>query len=227
MSFASRERVEALDLRATAADAAGQRAVREVDLRERLDLAVEDDREVLRRAAQLAADPLVAGDLLEPVRALPGELHRHDRATGAAGARVEVRPRARELQVLAGHLRDVRRVVLEEVVPRAIRRDAGAVAAGADDRALAAGDDDHALGNREELTARGKLAARLLERLLLGAVRAGDDALRLRVDDVAGVGLARPSPATGPARGARTGTRSRPAGPGWRSTGPTRDVSRS
>ena len=36
-----------------------------VDLREGLDLAVEDDGEVLRLLAQLPADPLVAGDLLE------------------------------------------------------------------------------------------------------------------------------------------------------------------
>ena len=64
------ERVEALDLRAAAADSAREARVREVDLRERLDLAVEDDREVLRLLAQLAADPLVARDLLELVGAL-------------------------------------------------------------------------------------------------------------------------------------------------------------
>ena len=62
------ERVEALDLRAAAADAAAQARVGEVDLREGLDLAVEDDREVLRRVAQLPADPEVARDVLELVR---------------------------------------------------------------------------------------------------------------------------------------------------------------
>ena len=40
--------LEPLDLRAAAADAAGERRVRVVDLREGADLAVEDDREVLR-----------------------------------------------------------------------------------------------------------------------------------------------------------------------------------
>ena len=120
------ERVEALDLRAPAADAAGQARVGEVDLRERLDLAVEDDREVLRLPAQLAADPLVARDLLELVRARVRELHGHDRPARAARARVEVRARARELEILARHLRDVRRVVLEEVVVRAVGRDARA-----------------------------------------------------------------------------------------------------
>ena len=125
--------------------------VREVDLRERLDLAVEDDREVLRLLPELAADPLVAGDLLELVRARAGELHRHDRLVAAARARVEVRASARELQVLAGHLRDVRRVVLEEVVVGAVRRDTRASGAGAHDCALAAGDDDHVLGHGEEL----------------------------------------------------------------------------
>src|SRR5262249_33742799 len=85
------QRVEALDLRAAAADAARETRVREVDLREGLDLAVEHDREVLRLLLQLAADPLVARDLLELVRALARELHGHDRPAAAARARVEVR----------------------------------------------------------------------------------------------------------------------------------------
>ena len=120
------ERVEALDLRAPAADAAREARVGEVDLREGLDLAVEDDREVLRLLAQLAADPLVARDPLELVRARARELHGHDRPPGVSRARVEVRAGARELEILARHLRDVRRVVLEEVVLGAIGRDAGA-----------------------------------------------------------------------------------------------------
>ena len=46
-----------------------QARVGEVDLREGLDLAVEDDREVLRLLAQLSANPLVASDALERVGA--------------------------------------------------------------------------------------------------------------------------------------------------------------
>ena len=65
------ERLEALDLRAPAADAAAQARVGEVDLGERLDLAVEDDREVLRHVAELAPDPEAACDLLELVRPRP------------------------------------------------------------------------------------------------------------------------------------------------------------
>ena len=86
------QRVEALDLRASAADSARQARVGEVDLRERLDLAVEDDREVLRLLAQLPANPLVAGDALEGVGAGIRELHRHDGAPARAWAGVEVRP---------------------------------------------------------------------------------------------------------------------------------------
>ena len=82
--------------------------VGEVDLREGLYLAVEDDREVLRLLAQLSANPLVASDALEGVGAGIRELHRHDGAPARARAGVEVRSRPRELQVLTRHLRDVR-----------------------------------------------------------------------------------------------------------------------
>src|SRR5439155_1335199 len=52
------------DLRAVdRVDSVGQARVRVIDLRERPNLAVEDDREVLRRVLELAAQPLVAGDL--------------------------------------------------------------------------------------------------------------------------------------------------------------------
>ena len=96
-----------------ARDAAGERAVGVVDLRPRANLAVEHDREVLRRVAELAAHVLGARDLLEAVAALVRELERHDRLVGR---RVEVLARAGELQVGTRHLRHVRRVVLEEVV---------------------------------------------------------------------------------------------------------------
>ena len=87
MSFASWNESRPLDLRAPAADAAAQAVVGEVDLGERLDLAVvEDDREVLRLVAQLAANPLGTRDPFELVRTGARELHRHDRLAGAARA---------------------------------------------------------------------------------------------------------------------------------------------
>ena len=86
------QRVEALDLRASAADSARQARIGEVDLREGLDLAVEDDREVLRLLAQFPANPLVTRDALEGVGAGIRELHRHDGAPTRTRAGVEVRP---------------------------------------------------------------------------------------------------------------------------------------
>jgi hypothetical protein len=138
---------------------------------------------VLRRLADPAARPLVARDLLELVRAAPGELHRHDRAPAAARARVEVRARPVELQVLARHLRDLGRLVLEEVVVGAIRDDAGALCAGADDGVLAAGNDDHRLRNREHLASLRALGCELVGCLFL-VERPVDEPLRVLVEDV-------------------------------------------
>ena len=178
------ERLEALDLRAPAADATRERAVRVVDLRERADLAVEDDREVLRLLADAAARPLVPRDLFEPVRAAIGELHGHDRPPAAAGARVEVGACPVELQVLPGHLRDVRGLVLEEVVVRAVGDDARSLRpAGADDGVLPTSDDDHLVRNGEHLALLGPLGGNAVG-LRLRVERAVHDALRVLVEDV-------------------------------------------
>ena len=56
----------------------------------------------------------------------------------------------------------------------------------ADDGALAARHDRHALRHGEDPARRAELAG-LLQRLLLGSVRPGDDALGPRVDDVVGL----------------------------------------
>ena len=88
--------------------------VLEVDVRRRLELAVEHDREVLRVVLvvalaarstwkrQLAAVGLLARDLLELVGAVVRELQRARRAAGLP----EVGARAREHEVAAGHLGD-------------------------------------------------------------------------------------------------------------------------
>ena len=180
------DRLEALDLRPPAADAAGQARVRGVDLREGPDLAVEHDREVLRRLPQAPANPLVAGDLLELVGPATRELHGHDGTPRGARARVEVRARARELEILARHLGHVRRGVLEEVVVGPVGNDPGSLVARAHDRVLATGDDDHPLGHRQHLPRPGSLVRDLL-RLGSGVERAVDEPLRLRVEDVEGV----------------------------------------
>ena len=164
-----------------ARDAAGERAVGVVDLRPRANLAVEHDREVLRRVAELAAHVLGARDLLEAVAALVRELERHDRLVGR---RVEVLARAGELQVGAGHLRHVRRVVLEEVV----RVAGGRSDARAHDGLHAARDHHGAVRGAEELVAVRQLAVVLGERLLLRRDRA-DDELLLLVEDPPLVGL--------------------------------------
>ena len=108
---------DVLDLRA-AGDAVRESPVRVVDLRPRLHLAVEDDREVLRDAAEAPPLPESARDVLEQVRPLAGERDPDDRLAEL----VEVLLRSRRLDVRAGHLRNGRcrvRVVLEEVVVRA------------------------------------------------------------------------------------------------------------
>ena len=93
----------------------------EVDVRRRLDLAVEDDREVLEEVLAVAEEArprsaalgLLARDRVEDLRALLRELHGHDRLVRVG---VEVLPRARELQLVPGHLGDAGiEVVLEEV----------------------------------------------------------------------------------------------------------------
>src|SRR4029079_15157721 len=77
-----------VDLRVRAGDAV--RVLLEVDVRRRLELAVEDDREVLGVVlvvalatrgveADLASRRLLLRDFLELVRAVPGELEEHDR----------------------------------------------------------------------------------------------------------------------------------------------------
>jgi len=91
----------------------------EVDVRHRLDLAIEHDREVLRaalnrlsvsgaRTGKRAALSLTPGDLVEDLLALVRELHQHDRP---ARLRIDVRAGAVELEILARHLGD--RVVWE------------------------------------------------------------------------------------------------------------------
>ena len=143
---------------------------------------------------QLAADPLVARDLLELVRALARELHRHDRLAAAARARVEVGACPRQLQVLAGHLRDIRRVVPEEVVVGLVGRGAASGLAARTHNGFrlvgigaAARDDDHAFGHGEDVAVR--LSVGLLLRFRFRRVRPRDHVLRLRVDDVPGVRL--------------------------------------
>ena len=148
---------ETRDLRAVRArDAA--RVLLEVDRRPRLDLAVEHDREVLEEVAVVAlaaADRVeeeppalrdVARDLLERVRAVVGEVHQDDRL---ARRRVEVLPRALEIQVLTGHLRDVGRREAEEVVR--VRRRLELGHARAHDLAGATLDDDRLGRHGEEL----------------------------------------------------------------------------
>ncbi len=188
------DRADAGDLSAVRA-ADPVRVLLPVDRRPRLDLAVEDDREVLRHrlaeqvrlGAPTAGD--IAGDAAEDVGALVRERHRHDRL---AGLGVEVLARARQAQLLTGHLGDdvllvgVAGVVADQVVR--VRRRVLDVDAGAHDLAAAALEHDRLRRHAEEppalrqLVARGALAARLLERLaveqlLLRGRRPGDDLL--------------------------------------------------
>ena len=186
---------DARDLGAVAArDAAG--VLLEVDRRERLHLAVEDDREVLEEVlgrALPAADgvveepaalSLVAGDLLESLRALAGELHQHDRL---ARPRVEVLPRPRQLEVPTRHLRDLRRLVLEEVEV-VLRREplSGARAVLLSDAAL---DDDRPLRHREQPVPRRDLPVPLRERDLPRADRPAHELLPLRTEHVVRLGV--------------------------------------
>ena len=96
---------DARDLRAVRA-ADPVRVLLPVDRRPRLDLAVEDDREVLGDLLAAAEESRAAcrgrrsSRVISPNLSAPvaRELHQHDRL---AGGRVEVRPRARELEVVA------------------------------------------------------------------------------------------------------------------------------
>jgi hypothetical protein len=174
-----------------------------VDGRRRLDLPVEDDREALERllgvlnrpGRRLSAGGQVACDVVELVAARAGELHQDDRALGLR----EVLAGAVELEVGARHLRCrvllVVRVVVEEVVVVPGRR--RLVHAGAVALADAAVEDDPLLGDAVELEALGeRLAGVRLEALpalaqpLLGVLRAENDLLRLRVDEVPLLGRA-------------------------------------
>ena len=80
-------------------------------------------------------------------------------------------------------------VYSKQVVVRAVGRDARASCTGAHDRALPARHDGHPVGHRKDLASGGQLSVNCAKRGLLGAVRARDHALRLRVDDVVRLGL--------------------------------------
>ena len=125
----------------------------------------------LKRREPPPALGLFARDVAELVRALVGELHQHDRL---AGARVEVRARARELEIVSPHLRHFPRALCRleraetgqvEVVLRRVDR----VDARADHLADAALKDDRLRRHAEDLPALGELALRagLLDRLAL------------------------------------------------------------
>ena len=181
---------EAGDLRAVRArDPA--RVLLEVDRRPRLDLAVEHDREVLQvvlGVALAAADRVeeqpaalrhVARDALERLGALVREVHQDDRL---AGRRVEVLPRAVEVQVAPRHLGNLGRRVAEEVVR--VRRRVELADARADHFAAAAL-DDHGVGRHgEELVALRQLAVPLGERRLARPDGAADELLPLLLEDV-------------------------------------------
>ena len=126
-----------------------------------------------------------ARDLLEGVRTLVREVHEDDRL---AGSRVEVLTRAGELQVLAGHLRDVGRGVAQQVPGRGRRVRLGD--ARAHDLTGAAAHDDRVGRHGEQLVTRRELPAPLRERRLLRADRAADERLPLRAEDVVRVGRA-------------------------------------
>ena len=186
------ERADAGDL-GVAADAVRERAVRVVDLRPRFDLAVEHDREVLRRLLQSAALVETLGDPLELLAPGSREVHEDDGAL----ARVEVGARSGEHQIGARQLRNrlclVLRVVLEEVPAGRRRRPR---AARADARVGSARDDHGSLGHAEDgvflLLAGGRVDRRdvaLLRRLrvverVLRDRRPGDQLLGLLVEEV-------------------------------------------
>ncbi len=178
-----------------------------VDRRERADLPVEHDREVLQRRPsrdrrlEATALRLGGGDLLERLRAAALELHEHDRAL----VRVGVGARAGKLQILARHLRDrvrrIGRLVLEEV-PVALHR-VRLVDARADDRrAAAARDDGRRVGDGEDLVLRllrvqdlgvdGELLRlACAEQRLARGCRSRDELLRLHVEEGVGRGALR------------------------------------
>ena len=140
--------------------------VRVVDLWERPDLAVEHDREVLRRPRSFPRDPLGARDLLEPVATSSRELHRHDRRPappGLVSKSARVPSSLRSSPVICGTFGGL---VLEEVVVGAVGRATASPAARADDGGLAARDDDHALGTAKNLAAFRELPVGPPKRLL-------------------------------------------------------------
>ena len=135
------------------------RVAYEVDVRHRLDLPVEHDREVLRAvlygsavalplADERTAFGFAARDRVEDLLALAGELHRHD----GPALRVDVRARARKLQLTSGHLRDrvARVVAVLQQVEACLRRQrlavGGQTVAG---RGFAA-DDHRVLGDGQD-----------------------------------------------------------------------------
>ena len=156
-----------------------------VDRRPGFDLAVEDDRKVLRDllAAAEGREPpaplgFLARDRTELVRTLVGELHQHDRLTGV---RVEVCARARELEVSAAHfghhlvrvgVRGVEADQIEGILGRVDRVDAGA-----DDLADAARKDDRLRRHPEDLPPLREraLRTRLLDHLALQQLVLGGD----------------------------------------------------
>src|SRR5207244_12940661 len=174
---------EAGDARAAAADPARERGVVGVDLRERLDLVVEDDREVLRRPVALAARPLGGGDLLEDLPAVTREVHQHLRL---ARVGIDVGAWARELQVVARELRNPGGLVVREQVPPG---PGGRHVGRADGGAWAARDPDGVVRDGKELEALRDLLEvphlRKREERRLRRPRAGEELL-LRVEEVPG-----------------------------------------
>ena len=131
LRLTDRAAVAEVDLGVRAGDPV--RVALEVDVRRRLELPVEHDREVLDVVEVVALLPaeielrltalrLFARDLLELVRAVVRELQCHDRPAALA----EVGAGAREHEVAAGHLRHgvprAVRVEVHQVVVRAGRR---------------------------------------------------------------------------------------------------------
>ena len=180
LRLADRAALAEVDLGVRAGDAV--RVALEVDVRRRLELPVEHDREVLgvvevvallpgEIELRLAALRLVARDLLELVGAVVRELQRHDRAAALA----EVGARAGEHEVAAGHLRNrVARAVREElhqVVVGPARRDHARAEAAA---GLQAADHDRVRRHVQHLGLRRHLAAERLEQLVKRVLRATD-----------------------------------------------------
>ena len=127
----------------------------------------------------------VARDLLEGVGAVVGEVHQDDRL---ARRRVEVLPRALEVEILTRHLGDVGRREAEEVIR--VRRRLELGDARADDLARPTLDDHRLRRHGEELVTCGQLAVPLRESGLARGDRPTDELLALLSEDVVRVGLA-------------------------------------